>query len=182
MKRLQSASALWLMILAAALFFSCKKTPDQENNNPPGENDTTKVAVNADSISNHLRFKESKKITGTIPKGPSGSSLKISFKDTLYLVDNWKIPVRFLHEDTTKNVAGVYIQVHVGSTGGTFYYDVLEVADIATNDTVSMILVGIEPKGLEDPSGVPPAGGAPPFEITIVPHDPDGRLVRLLCL
>lgn len=175
MKRLQSASAMWLMILAAALFFSCKKTPDQENNNPPGENDSTKVAVNADSISNHLRFKDAKKITGTIPKGPSGSSLKISFKDTLYLIDKWKIPVRFLHEDTTKNVAGVYMQVHVGSTGGTFYYDVPEVADIATNDTVSMILVGIEPKGLEDPSGVPPAGGAPPFEITIVPHDPDGR-------
>ena len=173
MKRLQSVHYLWLVTLAAALLFSCKKTPNEDK--IPDNTDTTKVAINADTISNHLRFKNAKKITGTIPKGPSGSSLKISFKDTLYLVDKWKIPVRFLHEDTTKNVAGVYIQVHVGSTGGTFYYDVPEVTDIATNDTISMILVGIEPKGLEDPSGVPPAGGAPPFEITIVPHDPDGN-------
>jgi hypothetical protein len=162
------------MALAAVLFFSCRKTSDQENTGGP-DDDTTKVAVNADTISNHLRFKSARKITGTIPKGPAGSSLKISFKDTLYLVDKWKLPIEFLHEDTTKDVAGAYIQVHAGSTGSTFYYDVPEVTDIATNDTVSMILVGIDPQGLENISGVPPAGGAPPFEVTIVPHDSTGQ-------
>lgn len=173
MKRFQSLLFLWLIVMAAAFMFSCKKTPNQEN--IPDDNDTTKVGINADTISNHLRFKNAKKLTGIIPKGPAGSSLKISFKDTLYLVDKWKIPVNFLHEDITKDVAGVYIQVHIGATGATFYYDVPEVPDIATNDTVTTILVGIEPDGLVDTSGVPPAGGAPPFEITIVPHGPDGQ-------
>jgi hypothetical protein len=161
-------------IFCTLLAASCRKSGTDENPvippvvNPGG-------SMNADTISNHLRFANAKKITGVIPKGPAGSSLKISFKDTLYLVDKWKLPVKFLHEDTTKNVAGVYIQVHAGSSGGTFYYDVPEVPDIASNDTVSVILVGIDPKGLEDSSGVPPAGGAPPFEVTIVPHDPNGQ-------
>ena len=130
-------------------------------------------SVNADSISNHLQFQNAVKKTGAIPKGPAGSSLKISLKDTLYLVDKWKLPIKFLHEDTTKNVTGVYIQVHF-SSAATFYYDVPEVSDIASNDTVSVILVGIEPDGLEDTAGVPPAGGTP-FEITIVPHDSTGQ-------
>lgn len=163
-------------IVCCGLLFSCRKN-DEGTDDPvdpllPG--DSTSVVINADTIANHLQFKNATKINGTIPKGPKGSSLKISFKDTLYLVDKWKLPIEFLHEDTTKNVAGVYIQVYVGSTGSTFYYDVPEVPDIATNDTVSMILVGIESDGLEDTSSVPPAG-APPFEITIVPHGSNGE-------
>ncbi|MBX2922394.1 MAG: hypothetical protein KF746_09405 [Chitinophagaceae bacterium] len=171
MKHVQPVYSLWLMVLTAALLCSCRKTPGQDNTDPP-RNDDTKAA---DIISNHLRFKNATKVTGSIPQGPAGSSLKISFKDTLYLVDKWKLPIEFLHEDTTKDVAGVYIQVQAGSIGGTFYYDVPEVPDIAASDTVSMILVGIDPKGLEDLSGVPPAGGAPPFEVTLVPHDSTGQ-------
>ena len=68
MKRLQSVHYLWLVTLAAALLFSCKKTPNEDK--IPDNTDTTKVAINADTISNHLRFKNAKKITGTIPKGP----------------------------------------------------------------------------------------------------------------
>ncbi len=161
-----------IVIFCGGLMLTCRK-----NDNPPPDDPPPVIkvdSINADTIANHLQFKNAKKINGTIPKGPAGSSLKISFEDTLYLVDKWKLPIEFLHVDTTKNVAGVYIQVHVGSTGSTFYYDVPEVPDIATSDTVSMILVGIDPKGLEDTSGVPPAGGAPPFEITFVPHDPNG--------
>jgi hypothetical protein len=159
-----------LLVMICGFMFSCNKNdpPPPEPVDPKGD------STNADTISNHLRFSNATKITGTIPKGPATSSLKISFKDTLYLVDKWKIPVKFLHEDTTKNLAGVYIQVHMGGSGGTFYYDVPEVPDIATNDTVSYILIGIDAIGLIDTAGVPPAG-APPFEITIVPHDPNGQ-------
>lgn len=160
---------IFCALILCCIMLGCKK-PDAAPGDPSPAGDTS----NADTISNHLRFKGAEKITGSIPKGPAGSSLKISFKDTLYLVDKWKLPVEFLHEDTTKDVAGVYIQVHIGSTSGTFYYDVPEVPDIAANDTVSMILVGIDPEGL-DTSGVPPAGGAPPFEITLVPHDSTGQ-------
>lgn len=158
-----------LLVMICGFMFSCQK----DDPPPPEPEDPKGGLTNADTISNHLLFSNATKITGTIPKGPSASSLKISFKDTLYLVDKWKIPVKFLHVDTMKNLAGVYVQVHMGSSGGTFYFDVPEVPDIATNDTVSYILIGIDAIGLIDTAGVPPAGG-PPFEITIVPHDPNG--------
>jgi hypothetical protein len=137
-------------------------------------------SANADTIANHLLFSNATKITGIIPKGPAGSSLKISIEDTLSLVDKFRVPVKFLHEDTTKNVAGVYAQIHVGSSGSTFYYDVPEVSDIATNDTVSVVLIGIDRDGLFDDSGVPPAGSPDTditFEITFVPYDETGLLL-----
>jgi hypothetical protein len=162
---------IFLTILFASIVFSCRK--QDEGGGPKEPSVKNPNSVNADTIASHLQFKNATKITGVIPKGPVGSSLKISFKDTLYLVDKWKIPVKFLHEDTTKNVSGVYIQVHF-SSAATFYYDVPEVPDIATNDKVSVILVGIDPDGLVDTAGVPPAG-LPPFQITIVPHGPDGQ-------
>ena len=159
-------------IFCTLLAASCRKTGTGENPvNPPVGNQGD--SINADTISNHLRFVNATKKQGAIPKGPAGSSLKISFKDTLTLTELAR-PVNFLHKDTTMNVAGAYVQVHFGATGSTFYYDVPEVPDVASNDTVSVILIGIDPNGLVDNDGVPPAGGVP-FEITIVPHDPNGQ-------
>src|SRR5688500_3883982 len=103
------------LVMICGLMFSCNKNDPP----PPDPEDPKGGLTNADTISNHLLFSNATKITGTIPNGPPASSLKISFKDTLYLVDDWKIPVKFLHADTTKNLAGVYVQVYVGSTGGT---------------------------------------------------------------
>lgn len=111
-----------------------------------------------------------------------GSSLKISFKDTLYLLDEVKRPIKFLHEDTTKNVAGAYVQVHRSFTGSTnvvidasYYYDVPEIPEMADNDSVSVILVGVDPTGLLNPSGVPPAGAPFIFDVTIIPYDKNGQ-------
>ena len=135
-------------------------------------------SANAEIIASHLIFSNATKITGTVPKGPAGSSLKISIEDTLFLVDKYRVPVKFLHEDTTKNVAGVYARIYVGSLGSTFYYDVPEVPDIATNDTVSVVLISIDRDGLLDDLGVPPAGPSStdiPFEITFVPYDETGN-------
>jgi hypothetical protein len=151
-----------LLLLICGQIFSCNKNDPP----PPDPVDPKGDSTNADTISNHLLFSKATKITGTIPKGPAGSSLKISFEDTIFLADKWKIPVKFLHEDTTKNLAGIYVQVHIGASGGTFYYDVPEVPDIATNDTVSYILIGIDTDGLIDTAR---------FEITIVPYDPNGQ-------
>lgn len=167
----------FLKFSSIVFFFGILMLTCRKNDNPPPDDPPPVIkvdSINADTIANHLQFKNAKKITGMIPKGPAGSSLKISFEDTLYLADKWKLLVNFLHENTMKNVTGVYIQVYVGSTGGTFYYDVPEVPDIATNDTVSGILVGIDLQGLIDTAGVPPAG-SPPFNITIVPHGSNGE-------
>ena len=162
----------FVALFCSVLICSCKKNDDEDPVDPPPPTDTTGVALNGDTISNHLQFFNAKKITGAIPKGPSGSSLKISFKDTLYLSDKVKRPIKFLHMDTTQDVAGVFLHV-TGGTGGTFYYDVPEVRDMADSDTVSVIMIGVDPEGLTGTStGVPPAGpGSPvPFTVTIVPY------------
>lgn len=158
-----------ILLFLSGMMYACKKPVSMPEEPTPNGH-----SVTADTISNHLRFVNAVKKQGAIPKGPATSSLKISFQDTLYLVDKWKIPVKFLHEDTTKNVAGAFIQVHA-STGATFYYDVPELPDIASNDSVSVILIGIDPRGLIDTSGVPSAGAPFNFEIAIVPHDSKGQ-------
>jgi len=157
-KDVQFLKLICMVLLSGGLMQSCKKndvSPDDPDN--PG-------VINADTIANRLRLTNATKKTGAIPIGPAVSSLKISFEDTLYLVDKWKLPVKFLHEDTTKNVTGVYIQVHKGSSAASFYYDVPEVPDIATNDTVSVILLGIDPKDIIDSA----------FGLTIIAHDQNG--------
>lgn len=123
-----------------------------------------------------------------MPQGPTGSSLKVSFKDTLFLNFEGMTPISFLHEDSSENLSGAYVRVYSGGTGGTFYYDVPELPN-TPNDTVSTILVGIDMASILDPDGVPPAGpGTPngeppvipgPIEIEIVPHLPDGRPIAM---
>jgi hypothetical protein len=159
------------LLLYIVLSTSCKKsaTVDDLPVVIPGD------STNADTISNHLTFLNAVKKQGAIPTGPAGSSLKISFEDTLYLNDKIKGPIKFLHEDTTQNVAGVFLQVHstfTGSTNATYYYDIPEIPDLADNDTVSVILIGVNPAGLIDPAhGVPQLV----FEITIIPYGPGGQ-------
>ncbi len=165
------------LLLCLALMFACKKTgdlvPDEEpepqvQSEPPPVSGT----ITADTVSNHLYFFNAQKIQGNAPGGPAGSSLKISVKDTLYLTDKISAPVKFFHEDTTKDVAGVFAQVFIGSTGATYYYDIPEIGDMANSDTVSVILIGIDPETLTDPGGVPPAGTpSEPITIKIVPYD-----------
>jgi len=164
-----------MVMLCALLMLNCRKNdPLPDPNNPPPV--VPGLALHADSISNHLQFLSATKKQGKIPQGPAGSSLKISVKDTLYLMDEVKRPIKFLHLDTTKNVSGVYIQIQSVAIGATFYYDVPEIPEMADNDTVSVILIGIDPKGLTPSAGVPPAGSPfPPFIITITPYDKNGQ-------
>jgi hypothetical protein len=159
-------NTLFVVGAFTACILSCKKTDaPPENNNNNGNNSS---GANADTVSNHLQFMVGQEIHGTSPKGPSGSSMKISFQDTLYLMDDVQIPIKFLQMDTTKKVSGVFIQV-VGLQGGPIasnYYDVPNVAQIdSTSDTVSIIMVGIDPKGLDLPFD---------FNITITPHSSNG--------
>lgn len=165
------------IVLCSVSNTSCKKSvPDNDPPvNPPVG--TVGDSTNADTISNHLRFANAVKKQGAIPKGPAGSSLKVSFEDTIYLADEVKRPIKFLHKDTTKNVSGVYIQVHstfTGSTDATYYYDVPEIPEMEKNDTVSVILIGLDPEGLLDRNGAP-LGGSIIFEVTIVPYGPGGQ-------
>lgn len=150
-----------VLCLCGELIIGCRK-----NDEAPGDavkpGDSTSAA--AQTISNNLQFFNAGKKQGSIPKGPAGSSLKISVEDTLYLFDEIKRPIKFLHRDTTKNVSGVYIQVRSAGNGGSAseYYDVPEISETEDSDTVSVIMIGIDPEGITRPQT---------FDITIVPYD-----------
>jgi hypothetical protein len=151
-------------ILYVSVISSCKKNEKGGIVNPPPVNPGT--SANADSLSNRLQFFGATKKQGNIPQGPATNFLKISFKDTLYLMDQVKRPIKFLHTDTTKNVAGVFLQVFIGGTGGslgaTYYYDVPEIPDISKNDTVSVVMIGFDPAGIKPPLT---------FDMKIIPYD-----------
>jgi hypothetical protein len=168
----QFARFISIIFCFSIVMIACKKNEPTSNppNNPPNGNNNNGGTATADTVSNHLQFFSANKIPGQIPKGPTGGSMKISFRDTLYLVDQVKIPIKFLHLDTTQNVTGVFIQV-AGLLGGSFsatdYYDVPEIQAIdSASDTVSIILIGIDPANLKLPLD---------FNITITPHNSSGQ-------
>ena len=139
----------FIALLCSMLLMSC--TSDEPGVTPDPNDSVGTFSINADTISNHLQFYNATQIQGTLPTGPAGSSLKISFEDTLNLMDELKRPIKFLHEDPNENVSGVYVQVHatfIGGTNATYYYDVPELLETATNDSVSVIMIGIDPDGL----------------------------------
>ena len=170
-------SAYLLTVIYVSMIYaslaSCRKNPappsDPGNPGPvsPGK------SLHIDSISDHFRFTNATKKQGAIPKGGGGTDLKISFEDTLYLTDQVKRPIKFLHMDTTKDVKGMYFQVHgsVLGTSASYFYDVPEVPDMADSDTVSVVLLGVDPAGLLGPAGSPGLV----FNVTIVAYDESGQ-------
>jgi hypothetical protein len=160
----------WALLFFILLFSACTKKDDSGGTTNPGGPSNTTGTVGADSLSDHLQFVNAVKKQGNIPVGPANSSLKTSLKDTLYLLDQLQQPVKFLHTDTTKNITGVFLQVSVGLIGGpvnaTYYYDVPETPELSVSDTVSEIMIGIDPTGYNPPLS---------FNITMVPYDQDGN-------
>ncbi|MEO8413253.1 MAG: hypothetical protein ABI472_06320 [Ginsengibacter sp.] len=161
---------LFVTILSLCLLSSCKKNDASgSGGSGGGGGNPSGVSPEADSISDHLQFSKATKKNGAIPKGPAASSLKISFEDTLYLVDEVKLPIKFQHLDTTQNVSGIFLQV-AALINGSFvaasqYYDIPEVPDLDSSDTVSVILIGINPTGLQLPLS---------FNVTITPYNSSG--------
>jgi hypothetical protein len=167
-----------LIIICSLFIFACK--PDESEADPKTENPADTITVaDLDKFSDHLQFFNSVKKPGNTPAAPSGSSLKISIKDTLYVIEGVEMPIKFLHRDTTNNVAGAYVQVSSwnGSSQATYHYDVPEIPEVAQSDTVSGIGFGFNLDGFIDSGGVPPAGGGKPlvFDVTITPYDESGQ-------
>src|SRR5437867_5312741 len=94
----QSLKLICMVMLCVCFILSCRKTENESGQTPV----ISGSSATADSISDHLQFFNATKKQGTIPKGPSGSSLKISFEDTLYLLQQIKMPIKFLHKGTTQ--------------------------------------------------------------------------------
>lgn len=156
MKHLKRILFFFLIIAMSAIaIFSCNKTtpdsPDIPGNEEPV--DTTGLA----GIFGQFDFFNAEKVVGEIGVNTSNTSLKKSFEDTLNLFEDLQMPFKFLHEDTLLNVEGVFISYD----GSPFYYDVPELQESKSNDTVSMFTMGFKPV-----SGNLPAV----FKITITPY------------
>ena len=165
----QLLRVICITMICGSIASSCRKNPTPPAD--PGDPGPTTPgsSLHSDSISNHLRFINATRKQGAIPNGAGSANLKISFEDTLYLTDQVKRPIKFLHIDTTRDVRGIYIQVH-GSTSASYFYDVPEVTDMADSDTVSVVLIGADPAGLLGPAGSPGLV----FNVTIVAYDQSG--------
>jgi len=147
-----------MVVFFGLLSSSCSKTSDEKNIVAVDPADTVLIS----NLFDRLQFLNSNKIAGKSPGSPTGSSLKKSFKDTLYLADAVKIPINFLHLSGTPNMAGLYLSYQ----GGSFYYVIPELKEPKENDTVSIIMMGFDPTGLQFPIS---------FNITITPYDKGGQ-------
>jgi len=165
-----------MILFCGILLLSCNSDdPETEPEIPELGDSSTAGSIDADTISNHLQFFNATKIQGTIPRGALVSSLKISFEDTLFLTNELKGPIKFLHLLPSKNVAGIYVQAHdaVGGSSASYYYDVPEIPDLADSDSISVIMIAVDPVGLIDLNSA--GASSLIFAITIVPYDENGQ-------
>jgi hypothetical protein len=148
--------AICLLIMVELI--SCSKPGSEEPG--PGTTDTTGVS----GFFEKLEFFASTKITGEVPAPAANAILKKSFKDTLVLFENLQTPFKFLHEDKLSDVAGLFVSF----PGSPFYYDVPELQDSKTNDTVSVFTMGYKSAdGFRSANG----NDAETAEITITPYN-----------
>src|SRR5688572_26269732 len=87
------------MTLFCGMFLLACTSDDPEDNPAPDPALDPATVEGLDSLSGHFEFLGSTKTEGKIPAAPAGNSaLKISFKDTLYLMASARIPIKFLHD------------------------------------------------------------------------------------
>jgi len=146
-----------LIIPALVLYVSCSDPmQEEENDDDNNPNDTVLTSSEADKIADALLFKNSTKVTGTIPAVINTSLARTNSRDTIFLMDGVKIPIRLSHPEG-QIISGIYISVK----GSTFYQDVpAEIEE--ESDTVSIIIVEVDGGGINLPADVP---------ADIVPYD-----------
>ncbi|MGN6211886.1 hypothetical protein [Parafilimonas sp.] len=170
MKNTMTRTAITLFIFGYALIATNCKKPETTPTHPDNPGDSILTGIHPDSVADRLHFLNTTKIAGSIPDAPANNSLKISFKDTLFLLDTFVQPVKFFHTDKNENVAGIYVQIFIGGSGGIFessyYYDVPETTP--GSDSISIIYIGFKEDGF-----VPPPGCL----INIAPYDEDKKII-----
>lgn len=156
-----------IMTLCGVIICSCADENDVTENT-----DLIEDADFADAISEQLHLYNATRIPGDAPGGPSTHSLKISFKDTLYLNDTLPRAVKFQHLNPEENVSGIYLQVFIGGSGGiinaSHHYDVPEQQGTSDSDSISVFLIGLKEHDLPLPFRC---------RVRMAPHDEDGNVI-----
>lgn len=136
-----------LVMLAAIIFTEC--SDPEEDVAPPQEEEEEVTPETADAFLDSFRFTASTKVVGTMPTVTNTSLVKSDVQDTLYMLPEMETPIRISHPESVV-IGGWY----VGVKNSTYYYEVpIDLEE--ESDTVSVIMVSIDPKELDLPHSVP---------------------------
>jgi hypothetical protein len=154
------------VILSAAIMLPGCSDPADENENPSNNNTPGELTQEeADVFMDRIGFTSSTKMTGTIPPVIKASLVKTDSKDTIYILENLKMPLRISHP-ASMELSGVFIKAENSS----FYYDV-PIDEEEESDTVAVVILEIEPDDQAAASDVP---------IEIIPYGPSKSPVDII--
>ena len=144
-----------LIVSAMVLFVACSD-PAEDLNNNGNSNGGVLTPDEADRISDAFTFNNSQRVTGTVPTVVNTSLVKTNSKDTIYTIPGLKMPLRISHPAAVV-INGWFIAVK----NSTYYYDV-PIHEEEDTDTVSVIILEIDPERVELPYDIP---------VEITPYD-----------
>ena len=160
-----------LPVLAISALMFCvaciEPVPDPPTNPdpPPTEEDPGEESEAADAFLSALVFANSAQLSGQLPNATNTDEVKMNVKDTIYLMEGVKIPLRFSHPEN-QPIAGIYIAVN----HSTFYFDV-PINQEEESDTVAIVFVDIDPDTGEFPLNAP---------AKIIPYDENDQPIDVI--
>lgn len=172
MKTIQKWNGLLLSIVIPVILL-CAACSDPLTDTENNGNDTTDILTGdeADRIFDSFKFRNSLKVTGSVPSVLNTSLVRTSSKDTIYTMPGLKIPIR-ISNSTSVAVGGWYIAVK----NSTFYHDIT-LDDEEDSDTVSVVFVEIDPGDMDVPFSVPVE--ITPYDENKVPIDIITRIITV---
>ena len=162
---------LSVLIVAAMVLFTACSDPVDDLENDEDTNIDVLTGDEADRISDSFEFGNSVKVTGTVPTVVNTSLVKTNSKDTIYTIPGLKIPLRISHPAAVV-INGWFIAVK----NSTYYYDV-PIHEEEDSDTVSVVILEIDPEDVELPYDIPVE--ITPYDQNKVPVDVIERIVTV---
>jgi hypothetical protein len=153
---------LSIVLTNSFVFVSCESDLETIDDNQLSNPNNPSI-LDPDEVSDYLVLTDASKIPGNLPAASNGE-LKISFKDTIYVVKGFPYGARVVvRHDGLYDISGFYVAV----SNGSFYYDVPIIAAEAQNsaDVFYIDLQIPDDVEIDYPFTVP---------IKIQPHGPDG--------
>jgi hypothetical protein len=173
MKTLLQWISLPVVVMLAVLMCVRCSDPEQEEPVPKQEEEEKEITTEeADAILNGFIFSNRTKKTGSVPSVANTSLVKTDMQDTLYALPGIKMPIRISHPESVV-VGGWYVAIN----NSTFYYEV-SIDEEEDSDTVSVVILEIDPEEMDLPSGGVEFPMNIPVEIT--PHDQGGQPIDVL--
>jgi len=163
--------SLSILIVPAMVLFAACSDPAEDIEDDGNSNGGELTEEEADKISDSFAFTNSVRVTGIVPTVVNTSLLKTNSKDTIYTMPGLKIPLRISHPAAVA-INGWFIAVK----NSTYYYDV-PILEEEDSDTVSVVILEIDPERVELPYDIPVE--ITPYDQNKVPVDVIERIVTV---